>query len=243
MIVAKYADHCPLYRQAQIYARQGIDLDRSTLADWTGRGAWWLRPCMPGCWTDCALRPSCLPTRRRRPCSTPAAGAPRPASSGHTPATTDRGADRLRPLSSMSMRPDRKAERPITHLEGFRGVLQVDGYAGYRALAESGQVKLAFCLGACPPAISTSSPPGVVAPIATEALRADRRPLRHRGRDSRSVGETSAAPFDRHRARPIVEALKTWMGGEARCRLPKGQSRRGVPLRLVTLGGLVPLPR
>ena len=44
VIVAKYADHCPLYRQAQIYARQGIDLDRSTLADWTGRGAWWLRP-------------------------------------------------------------------------------------------------------------------------------------------------------------------------------------------------------
>ncbi len=44
VIVAKYADHSPLYRQAQIYARQGIDLDRSTLADWTGRGAWWLRP-------------------------------------------------------------------------------------------------------------------------------------------------------------------------------------------------------
>jgi transposase len=44
VIVAKYADHSPLYRQAQIYARQGITLDRSTLADWTGRGAWWLRP-------------------------------------------------------------------------------------------------------------------------------------------------------------------------------------------------------
>ena len=44
VIVAKYADHLPLYRQAQIYARQGIDLDRSTLADWSGRAAWWLRP-------------------------------------------------------------------------------------------------------------------------------------------------------------------------------------------------------
>src|SRR5258708_4567452 len=38
-IVAKYADHLPLYRQAQIYARQGIALDRSTLADWVGRAA------------------------------------------------------------------------------------------------------------------------------------------------------------------------------------------------------------
>jgi hypothetical protein len=44
VVVAKYADHCPLYRQAQIYARQGSDLDRTTVADWTGRGAWWLRP-------------------------------------------------------------------------------------------------------------------------------------------------------------------------------------------------------
>ena len=43
-MVAKYADHLPLYRQAQIYARQGIDLDRSTLADWTGRAAFLLRP-------------------------------------------------------------------------------------------------------------------------------------------------------------------------------------------------------
>jgi transposase len=37
MLVSKYADHLPLYRQAQIYSRQGIDLDRSTLADWVGR--------------------------------------------------------------------------------------------------------------------------------------------------------------------------------------------------------------
>lgn len=44
VVVSKYADHLPLYRQAQIYARQGVRLDRSTLADWTGRAAWMLRP-------------------------------------------------------------------------------------------------------------------------------------------------------------------------------------------------------
>jgi transposase len=44
VLVSKYADHLPLYRQAQIYARQGIELDRSTLADWVGRAAWYLRP-------------------------------------------------------------------------------------------------------------------------------------------------------------------------------------------------------
>lgn len=42
VLVSKYTDHLPLYRQAQIYARQGVNLDRSTLADWTGRPAWYL---------------------------------------------------------------------------------------------------------------------------------------------------------------------------------------------------------
>jgi transposase len=44
VLVSKYADHLPLYRQAQIYARQGVKLDRSTLADWVGRAAFRLRP-------------------------------------------------------------------------------------------------------------------------------------------------------------------------------------------------------
>ena len=44
VLVAKYADHLPLYRQAQIYARQGVPLDRSTLADWVGKAAFLLKP-------------------------------------------------------------------------------------------------------------------------------------------------------------------------------------------------------
>ena len=44
VLVAKYADFLPLYRQAQIFARQGIELDRSTLCDWVGRACWWLEP-------------------------------------------------------------------------------------------------------------------------------------------------------------------------------------------------------
>jgi transposase len=44
VLVSKYADHLPLYRQAQIYARQGLNLDRSTLADWVGHAAFLLRP-------------------------------------------------------------------------------------------------------------------------------------------------------------------------------------------------------
>ncbi len=44
VLVNKYADHLPLYRQAQIFARQGVTLDRSTLCTWVGRACWWLAP-------------------------------------------------------------------------------------------------------------------------------------------------------------------------------------------------------
>src|SRR6516164_4057561 len=65
--------------------------------------------------------------------------------------------------------PDRKAERPLAHLSGFSGVLQVDGYVGYRALAEKGDVALAFCWSHVRRRfyeLAAASP----APIASEAL-------------------------------------------------------------------------
>jgi transposase len=86
VIVAKYADHCPLYRQAQILARQGITIDRATLAFWTGYAAAELKP------TSCWARPSCSSTRRRRRYSIRVEDAPRRATSGCWLATTGRGA-------------------------------------------------------------------------------------------------------------------------------------------------------
>ncbi|WP_299592065.1 transposase [uncultured Tateyamaria sp.] len=68
MLVSKYADHLPLYRQSQIYDREGIDLDRSTMADGVGRSTALLEPLGAGrmrmnalASTDCSVR-----TRRMR---------------------------------------------------------------------------------------------------------------------------------------------------------------------------------
>jgi transposase len=52
VLVSKFADHLPLYRQAQIYARQGVTLDRSTLADWCGAPPSRCGPCTNGCSTS-----------------------------------------------------------------------------------------------------------------------------------------------------------------------------------------------
>src|SRR6266851_9036825 len=44
VLVGKYCDHLPLYRQSGIYAREGVELDRATLADWVGKAAWLVAP-------------------------------------------------------------------------------------------------------------------------------------------------------------------------------------------------------
>src|SRR5260221_12024753 len=48
LLVSKYCDHLPLYRQSEIYAREELDLDRSTLCDWVGQAAWLLQPIVAG---------------------------------------------------------------------------------------------------------------------------------------------------------------------------------------------------
>ena len=146
VLVAKYADHLPLYRQAQIYARQGIQLDRSTLADWVGRAAWYLRP----------LRDHILERLRRSerlfadettaPVLDPGRGRTKTGQLWAY-ARDDRpwgGGDP--PMVAYVYAADRKGERAEAHLGNFAGILQVDGYGGYAALARRRQqVQLAFC--------------------------------------------------------------------------------------------------
>ena len=146
VLVAKYADHLPLYRQAQIYARQGIQLDRSTLADWVGRAAWYLRP----------LRDHILERLRRSerlfadettaPVLNPGTGRTKTGQLWAY-ARDDRpwGSDDP-PMVAYVYAADRKSERAEAHLGDFAGILQVDGYGGYTALAKrQQQIQLAFC--------------------------------------------------------------------------------------------------
>ena len=146
VLVAKYADHLPLYRQAQIYARQGIQLDRSTLADWVGRAAWYLRP----------LRDHILERLRRSerlfadettaPVLDPGRGRTKTGQLWAY-ARDDRpwGGDDP-PMVAYVYAADRKGERAEAHLGDFAGILQVDGYGGYTALAKRRQqIVLAFC--------------------------------------------------------------------------------------------------
>ena len=105
--------------------------------------------------------------------------------------------------------PDRTAERPIAHLAGFRGVLQVDGYEGYKVLARRGEVQLALCWSHVRrPFYELAS--GGAAPIATEALSRIaalyRIEAEIRGRSAEERRSVRQA-----RSRPLVEAMEPWL--------------------------------
>jgi transposase len=145
VLVSKYADHLPLYRQAQIYARQGVNLDRSTLADWVGRAAWYLAPLRDHLLAELKKGPRLFADETTAPVLEPGR---RSTKTGQiwAYARDDRpwgGTDP--PAVAFLYAPDRKAERPKAHLTGFNGILQVDGYAGYREIGRRNDVALAFC--------------------------------------------------------------------------------------------------
>jgi len=144
VLVSKYADHLPLYRQSQIFAREGIDLDRSTLADWVGGASALLEPLVNAIGRyvlgsykihgDDTPVPVLCPGRR-----TTKEGRlwtyvrdDRPAGSKDPPAVLFRYS------------PDRKGERPRAHLARFTGVLQADAYAGFDRLYGE-KIKEAAC--------------------------------------------------------------------------------------------------
>lgn len=129
----------------KIYARQGINLDRSTLADWVGRAAWHPRPVHERLLGKLKVSPKLFADETTAPVLDPGRGKTKTGQLWAY-ARDDRpwqGSDP--PGVAYVYAPDRKAERPIAHLAGFTGILQVDGYGGYRVLAEKSGVTLAFC--------------------------------------------------------------------------------------------------
>jgi transposase len=149
VLVGKYADHLPLYRQSQIYARQGIDLDRSTLADWVGRAATELQPLHGRLFEHLRRSPKLFMDETRAPVLDP--GRKR-TKTGYlwAVARDDRPWGGTDPPAVVYLyAPGRGAEHPIRSLAGFHGILQVDGYAAYQALADpardGGPVTLAYC--------------------------------------------------------------------------------------------------
>src|SRR6266851_3779180 len=209
VLVSKYADHLPLYRQAQIYVRQGVNLDRSTLADWVGRAAFLLRPVHERLLDRLKASSKLFADETTAPVLDPGRGRTK---TGQLWAYVrdDRawgGADP--PGVAYVYAPDRKSERPIAHLAGFRGVLQVDGYGAYKVLAARGEVHLAFCWSHVRRPFYELAQSGP-APIASEALMRIAALYRIEA-DIRGRSADERRAIRQERSRPLVEALQPWL--------------------------------
>src|SRR3954449_9783188 len=209
VLVSKYADHLPLYRQAQILARQGLTLGRSTLGDWVGRAGFLLRPVHERLLVVLKTSQKLFADETTAPVLDPGRGRTKTGQLWAY-ARDDRpwgGTDP--PGVAYVYAPDRKAQRPATHLAGFEGVLQVDGYEAYKVLARRGAVQLAFCWSHVRRPFYELAHSGP-APIAAEALvriaALYRIEAEIRGRsadDRRAVRQA--------RSRPLVEAFEPWL--------------------------------
>jgi len=143
--VAKYCDHLPLYRQSGIYAREGVELKRSTLADWVGKICHLLRP------LNDALNTYVMESDKIHGDDTPVPVL----QPGRK--TTKQGrlwgylrdnrpaGDCSAPAVWFAYTPDRKGIWPQQHLADYHGTLQADGYAGYNELYKGDQIKEAAC--------------------------------------------------------------------------------------------------
>jgi transposase len=145
VLVSKYADHLPLYRQSEIYDREGVELERSTLAEWVGGASRTLEPLVD------ALRKYVLKGTKLHgddvpvPVLAPGNGKTRTARLW-TYVRDDRPAASTEPPAVwFAYSPDRKSEHPVQHLREFRGTLQADGYAGFNRLYEHGMILEAAC--------------------------------------------------------------------------------------------------
>lgn len=134
VLVAKYADHLPLYRQSAIYAREGVDLARSTLADWVGRSATLLEPLVDALARHVMGGATLHADDTPVPVLAPGAGRTR---TGRlwTYVRDERGhGGEAPPAALFRYAPDRKGEHPAAHLRSFTGHLHADGYAGFDRL-------------------------------------------------------------------------------------------------------------
>lgn len=209
VLVSKYADHCPLYRQSQIYARQGVALDRSTLADWVGRAAFLLRPVHERLLEKLKASTKLFADETTAPVLDPGRGRTKTGQIWAY-ARDDRpwgGADP--PGVAYVYAPDRKGEQPIAHLAGFRGVLQVDGYSGYKPLAARGEVRLAFCWSHVRRPFYELAQSGP-APIATEAL-ARIAALYRIESEIRGKSAEERRAVRQQRSRLLIAAFEPWL--------------------------------
>ena len=192
--------------------REGITIDRSTLSDWVGRACWWLRPLYDLVVSSVLSSPKVFADDTTLPVLDPGAGKTKTGRLWCYAVDDRPWKGQTHPAAAYIYSEDRKATHPTVHLLNFRGVLQVDGYAGFGSLVTGrgdGSIQLAFCWAhARRPFYEFHA--STKSPLAAEALA-------RIGKLYEIEAEIRGHPAEhRHavrqqRSRPVVEALHAWL--------------------------------
>jgi transposase len=212
VLVSKFCDSLPLYRQSQMLARQGIALDRSTLSNWVGTACWWLAPLYDLVVGTVLSSAKLFADDTTLPVLDPGRGRTKTGRLWCYAVDDRPWCGTSHPAAAYVYSEDRKGLHPAAHLASFDGVLQVDGYAGFKRLAgdrADNSVQLAFCWAHMRRAFfqfhaSTKSPLAVELLTRVAALYAIEAEIRGHSADHRRQ-------VRQQRSRPIVEALHDWL--------------------------------
>lgn len=218
VLVSKYCDHQPLYRQSAIYARHGVTLSRSTLADWVAGSSHLLRPLVAALQRYVMNGDKVHADDTPVPVLAPGRGKTK---TGRlwTYVRDDHASGSPDPVAVwFGYSPDRKGEHPQRHLRDFAGILQADGYAGFNQLYATGRIQEAACWAhvrrkfydiaeqqASPVALQAIARIGALYGIEAE-VRGQATPIRQQARQAR--------------AGPLLAALHAWLHDAVRA-LPR----------------------
>jgi transposase len=200
VLVAKYADSLPLYRQSEIYSREGVDLDRSTLAGWVGATADLLAPLVE------AVRGHVMAATKLHADDTPV---PVLAPGNGRTKTSRPSAGPTPPAVWFAFSPDRRGEHPQGHLKLYRGALQADAYAGFHPLYAGGKIVEVACWAHARRKfheihIAHASPTTTEAIERIAALYAIEAEIRGSTPEIRKT-------IRQARARPLLDSLRSWL--------------------------------
>ena len=234
VLISKYGDHLPLYRQSEIYAREGVEIDRSTLAEWVGGTSRLLSPLVE------ALRRHVLAGQKLHADDTPvpvlAPGLGK-TKTGRlwTYVRDDRPTgDPTPPAVWFCYSADRKGEHPQQHLSSFTGTLQADGYAGFDQIYEAGRIVEAACWAHVRRKFydlveAHKSQTAKTALERIAELYAIEKEIRGRSCEERREIRSL-------RSRPLLESFKQWLEETLGKLSRKSDTARSEPLGAGTLG-------
>ena len=212
VIVSKYADHLPLYRQSQIYARQGVDIDRSTLAFWVGKAAHELKPVHDALLAHLKTSSKLFMDETPAPVLDPGRGKTK---KGYfwALARDDRAWNGPEPPGVVfTYAPGRSGKYASEILQGFNGILQVDGYAGCNRvldLRDNQPIGLAYCWAHARRKLYELTHNNV-APIAEEGLKQIAALYRIEAQ-ARGTSAQERLAIRQQKSEPKIKTLKSWL--------------------------------